>query len=217
MFDRLLRMASWSEFAADAPRLAEAIRILLQQYGPGLGYLATVRADGGPRVHPVSPVITDEGLFCFVVDSPKRRDLERDGRYALHSFPPEESDDEAYVAGRAQLVTDPARIARLAATLRAAPRSTGACSSSPSRWRCWPGTAAPTRSRSPTAGPGGTGRACRSGSTRPALARPGPGVERAGTPTRRSYAPRRPPTRSTNASPGSRGSWRPRRTLVWAS
>ncbi|WP_442792093.1 pyridoxamine 5'-phosphate oxidase family protein [Micromonospora sp. NBC_01796] len=115
-------MASWSEFAADAPRLAEAIRILLQQYGPGLGYLATVRADGGPRVHPVSPVINDEGLFCFVVDSPKRRDLERDGRYALHSFPPEESDDEAYVAGRAQAVTDPAKIARLADTVRAEPR-----------------------------------------------------------------------------------------------
>lgn len=114
-------MASWSEFAADEPRLADAIRALIQQYGPGFGYLATVRADGGPRVHPVSPVITDEGLFCFIVDSPKRRDLERDGRYALHSFPPEESDDEAYVAGRARPVTDPARVARLAEHLHAAP------------------------------------------------------------------------------------------------
>ncbi|HYN97203.1 MAG TPA: pyridoxamine 5'-phosphate oxidase family protein [Pilimelia sp.] len=115
-------MATWSDFAADAPRLAEAIRALLEQYGPGLGYLATVRADGGPRVHPVSPVISDEGLFCFVIDSPKRRDLERDGRYALHSFPPEHSDDEAYVAGRARPVTDPARIHRLASNLRAAPQ-----------------------------------------------------------------------------------------------
>lgn len=114
-------MASWSEFASDEPRLADAIRALIQQYGPGLGYLATVRADGGPRVHPVSPVITDDGLFCFIVDSPKRRDLERDGRYALHSFPPEESDDEAYVAGRARPVTDPARVARLAEHLHAAP------------------------------------------------------------------------------------------------
>lgn len=112
-------MASWSEFAADEPRLARAIRALMHQYGPGLGYLATVRADGGPRVHPVSPVITDEGLYCFIVDSPKRRDLERDGRYALHSFPPEENDDEAYVAGRATPVTDPARIATLADNLRA--------------------------------------------------------------------------------------------------
>lgn len=116
-------MASWSEFAADEPRLADAIRLLMQQYGPGFGYLATVRADGGPRVHPVSPVITDEGLFCFIIDSPKRRDLERDGRYALHSFPPEESDDEAYVAGLARPVTDPARVARLAAAHRAEPRA----------------------------------------------------------------------------------------------
>ncbi|GAA4568121.1 pyridoxamine 5'-phosphate oxidase family protein [Micromonospora coerulea] len=115
-------MASWSEFAADEPGLAGEIRLLLQQYGPGFGYLATVRADGGPRVHPVSPVITDEGLYCFVIDSPKRRDLERDGRYALHSFPPEERDDEAYVAGRARPVTDQARVARVAEIGRAAPQ-----------------------------------------------------------------------------------------------
>lgn len=114
-------MASWSEFINDAPRLAQAIRSLIEQYGPGLGYLATVRADGGPRVHPVSPVFAEEGLFCFVIDSPKRRDLERDGRYALHSFPPEDSDDEAYLAGRARQVTDPAIVDRLAHDLRAAP------------------------------------------------------------------------------------------------
>jgi len=114
-------MASWSEFAAAEPELASAVRALLQQYGPGMGYLATVRADGGPRVHPVSPVITNEGLYCFVVDSAKRRDLERDGRYALHSYPPEESDDEAYVTGRAHPVTDPAVITYLADALRASP------------------------------------------------------------------------------------------------
>jgi hypothetical protein len=114
-------MASWPEFVADEPRLAAAITELMQQYGPGLGYLATVRADGGPRVHPVSPVITDVGLFCFVINSPKRRDLERDGRYALHSFPPEDSDDEAYLAGRAQPVTDRGRVEQLASRVRAAP------------------------------------------------------------------------------------------------
>jgi Pyridoxamine 5'-phosphate oxidase len=111
-------MASWSEFTAADPSLAAGIRALLQQYGPGMGYLATVRADGGPRVHPVSPVITDE-LYVFVVASPKRHDLERDGRYALHSYPPEENDDEAYVAGRATPVRDPLVVARLADALRA--------------------------------------------------------------------------------------------------
>lgn len=113
-------MATWTEFTRSAPRLAEAIRGLVHQFGPGFGYLATVRRDGGPRVHPVSPVITDEGLFCFVVDSPKRGDLDRDGRYALHSFAPEDSDDEAYLAGRAIPVTDPDRRARIAQFSRAA-------------------------------------------------------------------------------------------------
>jgi pyridoxamine 5'-phosphate oxidase-like protein len=114
-------MATWSDFAAAEPALAAGVRALLQQYGPGMGYLATVRPDGGPRIHPVSPVITDDGLFCFVVDSPKRRDLERDGRYALHSYPPEESDDEAYLTGHASVVHDPQVIARLADSLHASP------------------------------------------------------------------------------------------------
>src|SRR5436190_21174470 len=115
-------MASWSEFAAAAPPLADAIHQLVHQYGPGLGYLATVRANGWPRVHPVSPVITEGGLYCFVIDSPKRRDLENNGRYALHSFPAEANDDEASVTGRARQVTDPAQLRHLAIKMRAEPR-----------------------------------------------------------------------------------------------
>jgi Pyridoxamine 5'-phosphate oxidase len=115
-------MASWSDFAAAEPQLAAAVRALLQQYGPGLGYLATVRPDGGPRLHPVAPVFTDEGLYCFVVDSPKRRDLERDGRYALHSYPPEDTDDEAYLTGTAHPVADTVVVAQLAGALRASSR-----------------------------------------------------------------------------------------------
>jgi hypothetical protein len=114
-------MVSWPQFAAAAPGLATDVRALLEQYGRGLAYLATVRADGGPRVHPVAPVFTDDGLFCFVMRSPKRRDLERDGRYALHSFPSEDSDDEAYLAGTAVPVTDPRRVDQLASRFGAAP------------------------------------------------------------------------------------------------
>jgi hypothetical protein len=115
-------MARWSEFAGAAPRLAEAVHGLLHQYGPGLGYLATVRPDGGPRVHPVSPVVHAGGLYCFIIPSPKRQDLDRDGRYALHTFPPDSSEDEGYLAGHAARVEDPALIARLAAEMRAEPR-----------------------------------------------------------------------------------------------
>ncbi len=115
-------MASWSEFVAAEPLLAAGIRALVHQYGPGLGYLATVRADGGPRVHPVSPVITRDALYCFLVDSPKRRDLDRDDRYALHSFPPDSSDDEAYLSGTAHPVADVERVLELAQQMRAEPR-----------------------------------------------------------------------------------------------
>lgn len=111
----------WSEFAAASPRLAADVRALLEQYGRGFGYLATVRRDGGPRLHPVSPVITEGGLYCFLLPSPKRRDLLRDGRYALHAYPAELINDEAYLAGRARQVTDPGRRLRVAQAHRAAP------------------------------------------------------------------------------------------------
>jgi hypothetical protein len=42
-------------------------RSLLFQYGPGLGYLGTVRADGGPRVHPVGPFLSGDDLVVFIV------------------------------------------------------------------------------------------------------------------------------------------------------
>ena len=114
-------MASWSAFAVAEPTLADGVRALLQQYGPGMGYLATIRPDGGPRIHPVSPVFAGGGLYCFIVDSPKRRDLERDGRYALHAYPPEDNDDEAALTGHALPVRDPRTISELAGTLHASP------------------------------------------------------------------------------------------------
>lgn len=114
-------MGMWSDFASADPPLASAVHSLLCQYGPGLGYLATLRPDGWPRIHPVSPVITDGALFCFLISSAKRRDLERDGRYALHSCPPECSDDEACLAGIASPVLDRIRVQRIARAARAKP------------------------------------------------------------------------------------------------
>ena len=55
-------MKRWSEFAAEQPDMAEAGRALIYQFRVGLGYLATVRKDGGPRVHPVCPVIAHDGI-----------------------------------------------------------------------------------------------------------------------------------------------------------
>ena len=54
---------------------------LLYQFGVGLAFLATVRRDGGPRVHPMCPLIHQGGLYGFFVPGPKQADLHRDGRY----------------------------------------------------------------------------------------------------------------------------------------
>jgi hypothetical protein len=75
---------------------------LLRPSGLGVAFLATVRRDGGPRVHPVAPVLSGGRLFVFVVNlSPKYEDLLRDGRFALHALPPAEGGEEFYVTGHA--------------------------------------------------------------------------------------------------------------------
>ena len=99
-------MKSWGEFAAAEPALAS--------FGAGLlaglpAYLATVREDGMPRVHPVTPVVTADGLFVFMEStSPKGRDLRERGRYALHNGVPdtEGSGGEFFVSGTGHLVED---------------------------------------------------------------------------------------------------------------
>ena len=103
---------NWREFSAVRPELAEAGRQLLYQYGVGLAFLGTVRADSGPRLHPFCPVI-DDGLYAFIVPSPKRDDLHRDGRYALHSFPADENEDAFTIAGTVRLTEDAAARDRL--------------------------------------------------------------------------------------------------------
>jgi hypothetical protein len=99
-------MTGWQQLQLERPELATAGRRLLYQFGVGLAFLGTVRADGGPRMHPVCPLIGGSGLFVFVVDSPKRRDLTRDARYALHSFPSADNEDAFYLTGMARTVAD---------------------------------------------------------------------------------------------------------------
>ena len=97
---------TWKEFETAAAELASAGRRLFYQFGPtgpGLGFLATTRADGGPRVHPVCPALHNGGLYLFVIgSSPKRRDLVRDGRYALHAFPGRTDDESSALSGEAE-------------------------------------------------------------------------------------------------------------------
>ena len=99
-------MASWRDFEQAEPAMAKTGRQLLYSFGPGLGFLATVRRDGGARIHPICPVQINGSLYAFIVKSPKRDDLLRNGQYALHSFPLPDSDDEFFLSGRATVIED---------------------------------------------------------------------------------------------------------------
>jgi hypothetical protein len=101
-------VVTWKEFAEADPALAETGSNQLFQFGVGLAFLATVRSDGSPRLHPVCPVLSGSHLYILVLPhSPKRWDLQRDGRYSLQAFPQDRPDsDEFYLSGSTHLVND---------------------------------------------------------------------------------------------------------------
>ena len=104
---RLGGVPSWRDFEADAPDLAV--------FGAGRltavpAYLATVRRDVIPRVHPVAPIIGGGRLFVFMEPtSPKGRDLRERGWYALHNGVPDTfgTGGEFIVSGQAKPLDDP--------------------------------------------------------------------------------------------------------------
>ena len=93
----------WADFAAASPELATAGSRHLDR-AQGAALLATVRDDAPPRIHPVTVGIKDGGLYVFLLDSAKRRDLAEDGRYALHAHQDMAAPDEFSVRGRARLI-----------------------------------------------------------------------------------------------------------------
>ncbi len=80
------------------PEMAAQGARLIHIHGVGLGYLATVRKDGGPRLHPMCPLLVDGRLWTMIgPHGPKYADLRRDGRYAMHALSPKDVDDEFLV------------------------------------------------------------------------------------------------------------------------
>jgi hypothetical protein len=74
----------WKQFATLQPELADFAEARFRE---GVAFLATIRNDGSPRVHPVSPDVLDGRLLIFMEPtSPKGRDLLRDPRYTLHAW-----------------------------------------------------------------------------------------------------------------------------------
>jgi hypothetical protein len=99
-------VATWGEFERADGGMAQRGRALLLRHQ--VAYLATIRPDGGPRVHHVCPAIAGHELYVSIGPrSPKLGDLRRDGRYMLH-FMCGERDAEFSVRGKASELTDAA-------------------------------------------------------------------------------------------------------------
>jgi hypothetical protein len=100
-------MASWSDFEAAAPEIAARGRELMYRTGDGEGLLVTVLGDEAPRVHPVNVGVVDGRLYTFVqAKSAKRRALDEDGRYALHTHMDPQQPSEFMVRGHVREVED---------------------------------------------------------------------------------------------------------------
>ena len=107
-------MATWKQFTKAAPELSS--RVLERFDAHTHKTIATLRKDGSPRISGTETQIRDGELWIGSMQRAlKALDLQRDGRYALHSG----SDDppgwmgDAKVAGIAEEVTDPEVVSRL--------------------------------------------------------------------------------------------------------
>lgn len=103
-------MANWSDIEQQSPEIAKQGRALLARHQ--VAYLATVRKDGGPRVHQICPAIIDGALYASIAPSAKLHDLRRDSRYMLH-FMCGEQDAEFHCRGTAAEITDAAEQATI--------------------------------------------------------------------------------------------------------
>ncbi len=95
-------MATWAEFEAAAPELADVAAALwpgittLDRTGVApsgsecfsIAYLATTRRDGAARLHPFCPILAAGRLYAAIPrSSPKGWDLRRDPRCVIHALP----------------------------------------------------------------------------------------------------------------------------------
>jgi len=97
---------SWKTLEEQQPNLAAFGKVRLHNK---VAYLATIRKDGSPRVHPFTPIIGEGHFFVFTEPtSPKGNDLRRDGRFAVHCSVSDTSGEsgEFLVTGKAKFIED---------------------------------------------------------------------------------------------------------------
>jgi hypothetical protein len=108
-------MVAWLDVEADAPEFAARVRDLFQARKHKT--MATLRADGAPRISGIETQIGEHVTFGSMSGSRKLADLTRDPRLALHSpsvDPPEDDPGawvgEAKISGRAVPTEDGFRV-----------------------------------------------------------------------------------------------------------
>jgi hypothetical protein len=119
-------MSSWQDLEVAAPELAAALEGRFAAHKHAL--LATLRADGSPRISGIETTFRNGDLWLAMMpDSRKAADLRRDPRFALHAAPLELDlvDGDARLNGRALEVTDPADVERFVAGLDQSPPPSG--------------------------------------------------------------------------------------------
>lgn len=112
-------MTTWSEFNQQAPAISEIFARRHAAAG-NLCMLATLRADGFPRISPMEPRVFEGQLWLVgMPDTTKFRDLHRDSRFSLHTatVDPQVADGDAKLWGTVHDVRDPALHQRFAQEL----------------------------------------------------------------------------------------------------
>jgi hypothetical protein len=96
-------MTTWQQFTDEAPDLADAVHARLTAHKHHV--LATLRADGSPRVSGTEvETFLGELVLGSMPNARKVLDLRRDPRYSLHSNPGHHTMDggDAKISGRAR-------------------------------------------------------------------------------------------------------------------
>ena len=120
-------MARWADVERTEPAFAAAVRTRLDAHRHKM--IATLRADGSPRISGVETTFSDGDLWLGMMPgSRKAQDLRRDPRLALHSGSPDPDDadpsrwaGDAKLSGRAEEVTDAEGYRRYAGDAQGAP------------------------------------------------------------------------------------------------
>ncbi len=109
-------MATFTDVDTEEPEFAARVRAAFDAHAHK--FLATLRADGSPRISGIEMhFVLDEPWLAGMPGSVKFTDLRRDPRFALHSgsAEPDAFDADAKLNGRATPVTDPEERGRYAA------------------------------------------------------------------------------------------------------